>query len=228
MKMISDLLSIIILFIISLIGIFKDYLFKNEMSIWLVGALIVCSISVAAFQIRSLLKRIKQERYTLYAGKITGKEKLEYPAIKIGTSTLEWTVKEGEPIICIGNDPIIIWLENSKLNISALIRNEEGKITAKIDANQWTINPNLVFDRNFDKRAVEVIDEKGDVVLQAIMEEDGVSFAGIFYRDDGWRIAIGENVFELKPPRVELETKFKPIFKYPSTLHPGDRIEKSI
>ena len=109
--------------------------------------------------------------------------------------------------------------------ISAIIRNEAGKIIAKIDANQWTINPNLLFDRNFDDRAVEVVDAKGNVVLQATMVEDGVSFTGVFYREDGWRVAIGESAFELKPPGVELETHFDPIFNYPSTNHPGERIK---
>jgi len=225
MKMIMDLLSIIFMLIISLIGIFRDYFFKDETSVLVVIALITCSISVVSFQINSLLNRIKREKHAQYAGRITGKERLEYPAIKIGASTLVWTGKEGEPTIRIGNDPTVIWLENGKLMISAMIRNEAGKITAKIDANQWTINPNLLFDRNFDDRAVEVVDAKGNVVLQAMMVEDGVSFAGVFYREDGWRIAIGESAFELKPSGVELETHFDPIFNYPSTNHPGERIK---
>jgi hypothetical protein len=224
MKMIMNLLSIIVMLIISLIAIFKDYFFKDETSVLVVIALILCSISVASFQINSLLNRFKREKNAQYVGRITGKERLEYPAIKIGASTLVWTGKEGEPIIRIGNDPTVIWLENGKLMISAMIRNEAGRVSAKIDANQWTINPNLLFDRNFDDRAVEVVDVKGNVVLQTMMVEEGVSFSGVFYREDGWRIAIGENAFELKPPGVELETHFDPIFNYPSINHLGERI----
>lgn len=222
--MIMDLLSIIFMLIISVISIFRDYFLKDETSVLVVIALITCSISVVSFQINSLLNRIKREKHVQYAGRITGKERLEYPAIKIGASTLVWTGKEGEPTIRIGNDPTVIWLENGKLKFSAMIRNEAGKITAKIDANQWTINPNLLFDRNFDDRAVEVVDAKGNVVLQAMMVKDGVSFAGVFYREDGWRIAIGESAFELKPPGVKLETRFDPIFNYPSINHPGERM----
>jgi len=80
-------------------------------------------------------------------------------------------------------------MENGESKISCVIRDENGKIIAKIEANDWKINPNLIFDRNFDDKAVEVISEKGDVILQAEFDGEGVLFAGTFYQEDGSRIA---------------------------------------
>ena len=61
--MIRDLLSIIIMLLIGLIGIFKDYFFKEETPRWVIVILIISSVSVTAFQISSLLNREKQEKY---------------------------------------------------------------------------------------------------------------------------------------------------------------------
>jgi len=80
-------------------------------------------------------------------------------------------------------------------------------------------NPNLIFDRNFDEKAVGVINQKGEVVLQIEFDGESVQFAGIFYREDGWRIALGYSIIELRPPGQKLETSFPPIFKYPSKDH---------
>jgi hypothetical protein len=167
-----------------------------------------------------------RQRYDEYSGVISGKlenESIVYPSIKLGTANFVWQGPEEEPMFKIGNDSIRVWIVNRELKISTVIRDESGKIIARIEANEWQVNPNLIFDRNFDETAVEVINEKGEVVLQAKYDGESVLFAGIFYREDGSRVALGYNVIEIRPPGEPLQTSFSPIFKYPSSSHPGER-----
>ena len=115
------------------------------------------------------------------------------------------------------------------MKISTIIRDKEGKILVKLDRNEWQVNPNKIYDKNFDKTAVEVINEEGEVILQAFFDGEGVQFAGIFYQEDGWRIALGPSedgngVIEKRPPGEKIQASFKPIFRYRSEEHPGERI----
>jgi hypothetical protein len=47
------------------------------------------------------------------------------------------------------------------LLISAIVHSLDGKIIAKIQDNEWLLNPNNYFLRNFDRSALEVVDEYG-------------------------------------------------------------------
>lgn len=190
---------------------------------------LACGIALIAGAITNMYvigQEEQKEKYSQYSGEISRKLEapdIQYPSIKLGTAKLIWQGPEGEPAILIGDDPIRVWIEDGELKISTVIRDKDGKIIAKLEANEWQVNPNLIFDRNFDDRAVEVINEEGEVILQADFDGESVVFAGIFYLEDGSRVAIGENVIERRPPGEELQTSFDLIFKYPSRMHPGER-----
>lgn len=67
-----------------------------------------------------------------------------------------------------------------------------------------------------------------EVILQVEFDGECVNFAGIFYHEDGSKVAIGPGlhgggVIEIRPPDEEIEIQFEKIFKYPSELHPGER-----
>ena len=190
---------------------------------WLFITIFMILIGSFATNAYILWQEEAMEKYSKFSGTISGTKDIEYPSIKLGTAKFVWKGPEGEPIIRIGNDSIKVWIEDGELKISTVIRDETGKIIAKLEANEWQVNPNLIFDRNFDTKAAEVINQKGEVVLQAEFDGESVLFAGIFYREDGWRVALGYNVIEIRPPGESLQISFPPIFKYPSEIHPGER-----
>ncbi len=67
------------------------------------------------------------------------------------------------------------------LLISAIVHSLDGKVIAKIQDNQWLLNPNHLL-RNFDKSALEVIDEYGIPVLQVeYLDARRLRLGGVFH-----------------------------------------------
>lgn len=213
-----------ILLVLVILRELKDL--KPETRSLISKTIILMAVLLFALQIYSHHLQEKEEKYSQYSGRLIGKvkENIIYPSLKIGTAKFVFKGKEGEPMFILGDDYIKIWLENGELKISTVIRNEEGKIVAKLEGNEWQVNPNLIYDRNFDERAVEIIDDKGRVVFQAIFDGESVEICGIFHLNDGRKVAIGKNVIEIRPPGEPIQLKCPQLFKYPSRLHPGERL----
>ncbi len=77
--------------------------------------------------------------------------------------------------------PLTAKIIDGKLSISTTIVDKSNKIIAQIVDNQWRVNPNNSFQRNYDDNAVEVIDEQGDVALSVeLTNADTVQIQGIF------------------------------------------------
>ena len=95
---------------------------------------------------------------------------------------------------------------------------------ASVTGNRFVVNPNTVSDYNYDEDSLEVLDKKGNVVLQIQMECDGVLFCGIFNLKDGSKFAIGNNVIETRPPGEPLQVSFDRIFVYPGKDNLGVRV----
>jgi hypothetical protein len=131
-----------------------------------------------------------------------------------------------------GTNPLV-WLHinNGKLAVSANIRNENGELVAELRDNEWTLNKNLIFDRNYTNQALEVRERSGKVILQvAILPVENLGeiiyFAGILRCSNGRTLEIANGqtgaVFEFQPPHKPSQITINPIFKYPSDLHFGD------
>ncbi|MCK5477020.1 MAG: hypothetical protein KAI55_03795 [Candidatus Aenigmarchaeota archaeon] len=203
--------------------------------------LLISSLGLVAY------KEFKSDQYSKSSGVIDDdlKPKISNIIINVGPGIdiISGDLKEfkredsGAPLF----DGLDIWIEDDKLKISSTIRDESEQIIAKLEANEWQVNPNKIFDRNFDNKGIEVIDDKGDVILQADIKgydklQDGseavvVKFRGVFTHPDGWRFILGgddgiRNSFmqTISPSLNETRIHFDKIFKYPSELHPGERI----
>jgi hypothetical protein len=67
------------------------------------------------------------------------------------------------------------------LLISAIVHSLDGKVIAQIQDNQWLLNPNHLL-RNFDRSALEVIDEYGIPVLQVeYLDAQRLKLGGVFH-----------------------------------------------
>lgn len=81
--------------------------------------------------------------------------------------------------------PFSVSEDSNGLLISAVVRSLDGRIVAKIHNNEWVLNPNNYFRRNFDKSALEVIDEYDIPVLQIeYLTKNQMKLGGIFYLEE--------------------------------------------
>lgn len=126
-----------------------------------------------------------------------------------------------------GDQPIVLLrINNNRLFISFVIRDEQGDIIAELRDNEWKLNRNLYFDRNYNDQILEVRDNKGKVVLQVINFGEVIHFAGVFNCKNGKKFALmpdkqGGAIMEIRPQGVELEHTIEPICDYPSDKHLG-------
>lgn len=221
----KDLLPYLILVLVMVLGItsaYKDTKEKDELPKHFnkaVYAMFILLFILSALEIR---QSTIVDRPYWYHGEIQGSE-MEEPAFKLGGARFIPS-DELETIFNLVGDPIKVWIYDGKLQLYAIIRNENGKQIVAVTGNNFVINPNTVSDFNYDEDSLEVLDKKGDVVLQVQMQNDGVLFCGIFHLIEGGKIALGNNVIEIRPPGDELETTFNKIFKYPGEDNLGVRV----
>ncbi len=79
------------------------------------------------------------------------------------------------------NVPFSLRKNKNGLLISMIIYSLDSKVVAEIRDNKWVVNPNSYFRINFDKSALEVIDEYNIPVLQIVyLNINAVKIGGIF------------------------------------------------
>ena len=188
---------------------------------------------------------VKDKKTFPTSGMLDSPKPAEKRILAIGSARLIVDSPDGV-LLKEDDDPLItIHKFNDKLFVSAVIRNAEGKIVARLDDNEWQLNQDNYYDRNFTHKAIEVINHSGDVVLQVVDFGDIIHFAGVFHRKDGSPFAlipagdfgalmvIGREkpyVFlssaytyrnpDIPHPRYN-DPKIPPIFEYPSDKHLG-------
>ncbi len=126
-----------------------------------------------------------------------------------------------------GEQPVLTMnLNDGKLMVSTIIRDTKGEIVAELIDNEWQLNDQNIFDRNYTDNALEVRDQTGKVTLQVVHFGDTIHLAGIFRCRNQWTnvfcpLAEGGAVIDMKPPGVEPEHSIQQIFRYPSERHFG-------
>ena len=126
-----------------------------------------------------------------------------------------------------GDDPVLsMRASNGRLLVAAKIRDQQGMLVAELVDNEWKLNKDNYFDRNYTQQALEVRDRSGRVALQVAHFGDTVHLAGAFVCKNGWSNVMGPignegAVMDIKPPGRSPEYSIPPIFEYPSDLHFG-------
>ena len=131
---------------------------------------------------------------------------------------------DGEPLVSVKRD------SEGRILLTAKIRNENGELIAEIRENQWKLNANLLFDRNYTNFAVEVRERTGNVVLQVADLGDVIHFEGILRCRNGRTLIIARYddgtkqgaVFSFSSNTTSPNAiRIPEIFEYPSALHLG-------
>lgn len=169
----------------------------------------------------------QDKRQTSLHGSLYSKKTANRKYIAVGC-TLFIIDSPDDVFIRDGNDPVLsLKMINNKLYVSAIIRDNNGNLVAELKGNEWKLNRNSFFDRNYNDHVLEVRDRTGKVVLQVANLGEVIHFAGIFHCKNGWTyglLPIGQAgaIMEIRPPGVELEYEIEPICNYPSETHLGE------
>ncbi|NID09356.1 hypothetical protein [Fibrivirga algicola] len=80
-----------------------------------------------------------------------------------------------------GIEPVKLRVRDDKIYVSTTIIGLDKKIVAEIEDNEWSVNPNNYYKRNYDDNSVEVIDQYGHVVLYVeLVNPNLVKVNGVF------------------------------------------------
>jgi len=122
-----------------------------------------------------------------YPGKNRGSDK-PHTRVSLNQKSQVYTVQMSEGVIVqpLGRyAPFSVRRVNDGLLISAIVRSLDGKIVAKVQDNNWALNPNNYFRKNFDRSALEVIDEYDIPVLQVeYLDESKIEIGGIIHLEE--------------------------------------------
>ncbi|MFC1596279.1 hypothetical protein ACFL4D_03260 [Candidatus Margulisiibacteriota bacterium] len=204
---------------------------------------ILVSIGLSWFMWHDANLKTKQSQSS---GRISGiqiDKNINGIALDIGGGPNGSFIQDKFPGILVGGVPVFegldVYIEDGEVKLSATIRDSSGNILAQIKANEWLVNPNRILDRNFDDKGVEVINEKGEVILQAnyrgyrtIQGERfvDIEFKGVFTVPNGKRWVLGMPNSSNEPllqlfaiVAKDYIVDFSKLFKYPSEEHRGER-----
>jgi energy-coupling factor transporter transmembrane protein EcfT len=220
--------GIFVTFVLAFVTISKEYINRyvsNVQIIVLMTILILFSALVTAY---ATYNADIDKMYSGTSGKIQPNSHGRiYPCITLGGAGTVCSNGPGGLAISNGcsnsSDRIMVWVENGQLMISAVVRDKSGRVLATINGNEWdTATRPTIYDRNFDKNAVEVIDNYGKIVLQVNMVGENASVVGVFYGDNGTVLTIARGIITTD----EIPLNVDRIFVYPSELHKGERAER--
>lgn len=227
------IILVLITCILAVIGWFK----RDTVPLYITVIVVTLFILATVVQIIAKIRDKRDKEKTKYAGTLKPEPKILlsvenkiYPELELGDggTIFSWRGRENEPLFKIFKDShITISIDDRQLKVSAKIKNRNGVI-AELTKNEWKINPNNLFDRNYSRNALEVKDNTGEIVLQIKHIGDRIQFQSKFYDDDGNGFGIGKRpsgkggiieITGINHPQLEL--KIEPMFKYPSDLHFG-------
>lgn len=116
-------------------------------------------------------------------------------------------------------NPIHIGLKDGKPFVDVTVWAGHNEPAVEIKQNEFTVRP-LNWDSNTTKTALEVVDDKGDPVLQVYYRNPyRISVSGKFTHPSGDWVFATDGGFWINPTSPPT---LKPIFKYPSWKYPGE------
>ena len=124
------------------------------------------------------------------------------------------------------------WIENSRLFINMVIRNEVGEIIATIEGQTWKVYKDG-YDYNNDDKGFEIVTPDKRVIFQIFMKEDLVFVRGLVLSDNKEGYYIIEKpkekyssklaIVNLNQKKWEVPDAVPKIFKYPRESYFGER-----
>jgi len=148
----------------------------------------------------------------------------QFPILSVGRNHVLLASPNGV-FLSDGKEPLLsLKIEDTRLIVSTVIRNEKGDLIAELKDNEWALQQQpAIFDRNYTDNLLEVRDNAGNIALQVVDLGNTIHVAGIFHCRNGWTTVMGPfgrgAAFDIRPPGVQAEYKITPICEYPSATH---------
>jgi len=101
------------------------------------------------------------------------------PALILGSNRFE-----GCPNVLVVNGKPMVQaaVEDGRILLSARVYDRQGKVVAVLDRNEWRVNPNNIFRAEAEPDRVRVVDQYGELALDACANDDGsVTVNGTFF-----------------------------------------------
>jgi hypothetical protein len=229
------IILVVIAVIVAVVGVYKKDTWPLWATLGISGLLLIGAIIQVAVEIREDREAAKLK----YAGKLEpplrvllSTRKNVVPKMELGDGGAIFAFRgpEGTPLFKIFDDnALTIIIDGGQVKVSTIIRDKTGTTVAELINNEWKVNKNTAFDRNYSKDALEVKDNTGDIVLQVKVLEDRIQFQGKFYDSNGNGFALGKHesgkggIIEMTGAKhPQLQMKIEPIFQYPSDNHLGE------
>jgi len=205
---------------------------KKTAKKFIVVGLVLISLSFGFSVLDSIIKG--EEESARSPSGIISSNYAEMPCICLGNSCTEGY----QNVATLGNDKIFVRVEKGQLKVSALVRDESGKIMGEIKDDAFESFSPYALKCNHDDTGWEVIDPYGRVALQVDMVKSCAHIAGIFYMENGKGaliasgngslLLISGNTSQMKSDIIKIWERnpdiIAPIFVYPSADNPGKRI----
>ena len=230
---------------VALLLAFAGWLLPDKIPLWITVSIVALLIIGAIVQFVLIIRQRKDARKAAYTGRlrreagdiIISADDHIYPKLEFGDSgaILIFAGESGQPIFKFFRDShLIVERDGNRMLVSTSLFDSSGTIVARLDRNEWQVNANSSFDRNYLEHALEVMDGQGDIALQVRLVEDRIQLQGKFYGPGGAGIGFGVGtdaagnrggaieMTSANNPRLKM--KIEPIFKYPSDLHFGELI----
>jgi len=163
----------------------------------------------------------------------------KYPTVKLGFS--EAKIVFQIPVYqqfwpWFQDSRLQIAITDGRLSVSSKIYNEHGDLVAELVNNEWAVQRPPAWDRNYTRDALEVKDNKGNIVLQVKLEREFIQLQAILFGADGGNaVMIGSRAEKgemrgqvYKATQEHPIFEIQPMFKYPSSRHFGELIKKQI
>jgi hypothetical protein len=163
----------------------------------------------------------------VFSGVLDARPIATRPYLSVGTT--RFIVEEPNGVFLRdGGQPLLRFrLSEGALFVTTTIYDADGKLVAELHDNEWALNKNALYERNYTPNVVECKDNRGRVVLQVVHLGDTVHLAGTFRCRSGWTVVLGPigmegAVFDLRPPGVPNEYELPALCRYPSAAHLGE------
>lgn len=105
------------------------------------------------------------------------------------------------------NTPILnLKLRNEEFLVTTKLYDFTGNVVTEINENKWAVGSNI-FSKNWNKDALEIIDNRGNVALQINLKDDKIIIRGIIPTSSGIMILTDEDFITLDFNDAELSSK---------------------
>ncbi|NLE27708.1 MAG: hypothetical protein GX625_20705 [Clostridiaceae bacterium] len=140
-----------------------------------------------------------------------------------------------KPLESIGSDfSLYIKLSSQgTLSINCMFRDFNGKIVAEMNENEWKINPNNYFKRNYDAQGIEVIDQEGITKFQIDFIDFNIIKLGGVFKDSKNLMFVSDTMTTIydirsisKEESIKKSETIPEIFLYPAEKYFGQRKTK--